>query len=548
MQLTEHKWKVFAFTDIFVIRDGYYNKKPPFEPNGNIPFLGATQYDNGITGFYTLPTIHKYDKVGTTVMNDKERRVFPGNCIAITNNGSVGNAYYQVSEFTCSHDITPIYLKPRTLNRYIALFLIPLIMKSGESFEYAKKWRPKRMRKSKLILPVSADGTPDWLFMESYMRQTEQQILQPTLKQLCNRLIINTIMGGGKTIHPNWKEFVFSEIFTDIQRGKRLKKADHLKGNIPYVSSTATNNGVDNFIDNEDGVRKFANCLTIANSGSVGYAFFHSYEFIASDHVTQLKREGLDKYAYLFMIPIITKLSQKYSFNREINDIRIRREKLLLPATPDGQPDFAFMSSFMKQVEQDILHATLPILQSRLNTYKNATGGVKLNKQNWKEFIISDIFSISSGVRLTAADMSAGNMPFIGASDNNNGITAWVGNTNASLDEDVLGVNYNGSVCETFYHPYKCLFSDDVKRLHYKQNFSKNTSKYIYLFLKQTILQQKTKYAYGYKFNAQRMSRQTILLPATSDGEPDYDFMEAYMRNLESEQITRYLSTKLFKS
>lgn len=181
VKIDKQIWKEFALTDIFVIKDGYYNKKPPFEPNGNIPFLGATQYDNGITGFYTLPTIYKYDKVGTTVMNDKERRVFRGNCIAITNNGSVGNAYYQVADFTCSHDITPIYLKNHTLNRYIALFLIPLIMKSGESFEYAKKWRPKRMRKSQLLLPVTSDGTPDYEFMEAYMQEIEHRQLREYL-------------------------------------------------------------------------------------------------------------------------------------------------------------------------------------------------------------------------------------------------------------------------------------------------------------------------------------------------------------------------------
>ena len=60
--------------------------------------------------------------------------------------------------------------------------------------------------------------------------------------------------------------------------------------------------------------------------------------------------------------------------------------------------------------------------------------------------------------------MQSGTKPFIGASDSNNGVTAFVGNTNASEDRNVLGVNYNGSVVENFYHPYTCIFSDDVKR------------------------------------------------------------------------------------
>lgn len=187
---------------------------------------------------------------------------------------------------------------------------------------------------------------------------------------------IQRIIWGGKLQHANWKAFDFTEVFTEIQRGKRLKKADHKAGNIPYVSSTSLNNGVDGFIGNESGVRKFFDCLTIANSGSVGYAFYHQYEFVASDHVTQLKREGLDKYTYLFLAPIVQRLSEKYSFNREINDERIKREKLLLPATDNGEVDFFFMSNFMKEVEANILKTTIKTFEQRIRTANTTqTGG-----------------------------------------------------------------------------------------------------------------------------------------------------------------------------
>ena len=79
----------------------------------------------------------------------------------------------------------------------------------------------------------------------------------------------------------------------------------------------------------------------------------------------------------------------------------------------------------------------------------------QLNELKWKAFNLCDIFSISAGVRLTKSDMIEGARPFIGATD-----------SNPSLDKNVLGVNYNGSVVENFYHPYECIFSDDVKRLH----------------------------------------------------------------------------------
>jgi hypothetical protein len=135
--------------------------------------------------------------------------------------------------------------------------------------------------------------------------------------------------------------------------------------------------------------------------------------------------------------------------------------------------------------------------------------------------------------------MKRGLRPFVGATDNNNGITAYVANDNASRDGGVLGVNYNGSVVETFYHPYDCIFSDFVKRFALK-NY--NGNKYIYLFLKSVILKQKAKYQYGYKFNEARMNQQMILLPAKPDGDPDYGYMERYAKSVEARQLSRYVA------
>ena len=270
----------------------------------------------------------------------------------------------------------------------------------------------------------------------------------------------------------------------------------------------------------------------MANSGSVGSAFFQLYDFVASDHVTSLKKEGLNRYAYLFLLPIISRLSEKYSFNREINDARISRERLLLPVQSDGAPDWAFMSDFMQRVEQETLSKALQFF--KLKCKKMQTGGGKM-----QPYFIEDVLFITNGVRLTKADMQEGSRPFIGASEASNGVTAFIANSNASLDSNVLGVNYNGSVGFSFYHPYEALFSDDVKRVHWKDETANN--KYTLLYLSTAIAQQRSKYAYGYKFNAQRMKRQIIMLPALEDGSPDYRYMERTMRVMEYEVLSEYL-------
>ena len=160
-----------------------------------------------------------------------------------------------------------------------------------------------------------------------------------------------------------WKAFDIGEVFPVIQRGKRLKTDDHILGQTPYVSSSSIQNGVDNFVSNTDGVRRFENCLTLANSGSVGETFYQPFEFVASDHVTKLENPSFDKYVYLFIATIVKRLSEKYGFNREINDSRLRREIIMLPVNEEGLPDYDFMSAYMKRMEHEMQRRYLAYLE-----------------------------------------------------------------------------------------------------------------------------------------------------------------------------------------
>lgn len=183
------KWGNFLIGDLFHVKNGFYNKKPEFFNSGRIPFLGATANNNGITGFSSLEKIEKTSKTGQGKNHSLKEKIFEGNCIAVTNNGSsMGYAYYQKNEFTCSHDINSLYLKEYNLNKYIALFLIVLIEKQKICFEYSRKWRPERMKKSKITIPVTDEGIPDWDFMESYMKKLEYEKVNKYLDYIEDRL------------------------------------------------------------------------------------------------------------------------------------------------------------------------------------------------------------------------------------------------------------------------------------------------------------------------------------------------------------------------
>lgn len=336
-----------------------------------------------------------------------------------------------------------------------------------------------------------------------------------------------------------WVSYKLIDIFPSIQRGKRLKKDDHQLGNMPYISSTSFNNGVDAYLSNSVSVRIFSQCLTLANSGSVGSSFYHSYSFVASDHVTSLKNKLFSKPQYLFMASLTVRLSEKYGFNREINDKRIKKERILLPVNSDQNPDYDYMESYIRSLQTQKEKNFMSYISKRLDELKDIKKPEKLDKKKWYGFLIEEVCSIVSGKDIYEAERISGNTPYVSSTANQNGIGYFVGNTNATLEEGCLSVNRNGSVGYSFFHPYKALFSNDCRKLR-----PFNQSRYVGLFLSNQITLQKEKYGYGYKMGTARLKKQRIMLPINDQNQPDYEYMEQYMKYLEYQKLKAYLDFK----
>lgn len=353
MALDDREWRAFLFQEIFVIKGGFYNKKPLAENDGTIPFIGATDSNNGITQFNSTEKIDITSKTGDDNNATLDKKIFDGNCIVVTNNGSVGFAYYQKHSFTCSHDVNPLYLRNATLTRDLAIFLIGVIEKQRICFTYVHKWRPKRMKKSKILLPVKSDGKPDYLFMEQYASHLKEIKHQTYITYSKNALTsLNYLEQLPDLIDITWEPFLVRDLLGRPQRGKRIVEKNHIEGDTPLVSSYGQENGVTNFIGNEDKVRKFTDCLSIANGGSsAGKTFYHPYTFVAADHVTQCWNKNLNKYQYLFLATVMTKaLTGKYSFSHEISDPRLAKERIMLPATESGEPNYDYMEQYIKNL------------------------------------------------------------------------------------------------------------------------------------------------------------------------------------------------------
>ncbi|SIS36311.1 Type I restriction modification DNA specificity domain-containing protein [Chryseobacterium joostei] len=341
LDLKNIQWGEFKISSIFQVEKGIYLNAKNIK-KGNIPYISAKSTNNGLNSFIGNPYLFKGNKITIEKINL--------------------SAYYQPSDFYCSHDVTVI--SHDKLNRYNAIFVCNMINRQGFKYSYGRQAQMNICKNEIIYLPVNFQGEPDYAFMEKYMKQKEQEKIKKFQDYIAKRI---ERVKGYKEVElldkKEWGEFFINELFSNIQRGKRLKKNDHIKGRKPYVSSSAMNNGVDGFINNKEKVRIFKNCLSIANSGSVGSTFYQPFEYVASDHVTKLENPDFNEFVYLFISGLTSRLSEKYSFNREINDKRIQREKILLPIDSKGQPDYGYMENYIKKLEYEKLTKYLKIKQ-----------------------------------------------------------------------------------------------------------------------------------------------------------------------------------------
>ena len=151
-----------------------------------------------------------------------------------------------------------------------------------------------------------------------------------------------------------------------------------------------------------------------------------------------------------------------------------------------------------------------------------------LDTKKWKKYRMEDLFVFHKGKRITKENMMEGNTLFVASIDNNNGVRQRI-DEQPRFKENCITVNYNGSVGEAFYQPQPFCASDDVNVL-YPKGWILN--RYIGLFLVTIIGANKYRFGYGRKWTLEKMRETVLVLPTTSDGKPDWEFMENYIKSL----------------
>lgn len=155
----------------------------------------------------------------------------------------------------------------------------------------------------------------------------------------------------------------------------------------------------------------------------------------------------------------------------------------------------------------------------------------EIDTSGWKKFPMSDLgFLNYHGERLNKAARIEGDIPFITAGFDNQGVAQYIGNDRSTY-MDPITVDMFGNC---FFHKGKCAGDDNVYFF-----VNDNVSDICKLFIATCIhTVTSEQYAYVEQFRQPDANALTVKLPASACGDPDWDYMDACMSKILAEEQT----------
>ncbi|NYI26059.1 restriction endonuclease subunit S [Aeriscardovia aeriphila] len=334
MKLDTTKWKWFQLggdDGLFDIRKGKRLTSED-QTEGNTPYIGAIDSNNGVSNYIGQEPIHE------------------GNTISLSYNGSVGEAFYQPTPYWATDDVNALYLRPEhgTLSPATGLFVCAVLKHDKYRYSYGRKWTLDNMTATKVKLPATSDGKPDWQWMELYISSLHSEPLK-------------TRNAGKNTLKPlefdihEWREFRAEELFDSIYKVAAYDDSELEQVGvwnekvIPYVTRTDLDNSVKSLVVNA-GLGNVENGNAIVIGDTTSTISYQPGPFVAGEHIIAARADWMNKYTGLFITCLLRRERYRYSYGRAFKLDSIRNTELRLPVTSDGVPDWQWMENYIKSL------------------------------------------------------------------------------------------------------------------------------------------------------------------------------------------------------
>jgi hypothetical protein len=349
----------------------------------------------------------------------------------------------------------------------------------------------------------------------------------------------------------DWKEFNVTRLF-DICAGNYYSSDDYEYGTTPYVSASATNNGVGQMIDLPPDFSE----NKIVTGKVECKAFYQGKPFSAtSDANIFAPKFKMTQNVGLFLTSIITfNENGKWSYGRQcrVGDSKEIIVKLPIKHNEDNTPtidenrtysdegyipDWQFMEDYIKSLHHK------PI------TTKVKAGNVKeLDVDNWEEFKVSDLFNriykAKAHTKEEVVEVDKG-IHFVSRTDCNNGVDITVDkDTRYEGLEEANCITIGDTTATVFYQNERFIAGDHMVVLRADWLNLKRG-----LFFRTLFAQEGIRYCYGRAYRMDLIKDTLLKLPIKRDSNgnpvidnnrtysnngyiPDWQFMEDYINSL----------------
>ena len=351
-KLSEVKWGEFRIGDLFEIRPtksyGLTNAKL-FATAGDTPVVTNTSINNGISGRIALPPIEK------------------GGIVTYSDTTTSDAIFYQSEDFIGYSHVQGLYPRQNIWSGSRLLYFVAAFKKAAANrFDYGNKFNRAITTEMYVTLPATINSEIDFEFIDGFIAELEAQRIAELEAQRIAELEAHLTVTGLKDYilteeeHNaldgyddwEWKTFNLEDLFGKSTRGKRLKRADRIPGELPFVTAGEADEGISDFIGNN--VTIFSeNTTTIDMFGSAKY---RNYRYGGDDHVAIVHTEVLPKLASIFVTSAIHKSSHNGQFNYSKNFYAKDADALniQLPSR-NGHPDYDCMATFISAVQKIVI-------------------------------------------------------------------------------------------------------------------------------------------------------------------------------------------------
>ena len=340
-----------------------------------------------------------------------------------------------------------------------------------------------------------------------------------------------------------WKVFALLDVFTIASTSSSIDKTKLVNedGRYPYVTRTDEDNGISSFVHVQQGYKTDkGNCITVGLDTQT--VFYQQTGFYTGQNIQVLRSEKLNKTNALFLIPLLKGvLSSFYWGSHGATLTRLKRSKILLPTDTRGQPDYVFMEQFIKEREQKKIQAYAAYVDKMASHSEEV---MPLNEKKWSPFVIGDLFTVEIGKAIDGnkINKTSGKSAYITRRESNNGVDGFIDYEDRSYrNEKFPVISIGNETANPYVQGYPFYTGTKVNILCPKMPLSK----YTLLFVVQSLRMLKNKYSYSFTVNSSRLKRQIVLLPVNASGQPDWDYMEQYVKQKIYAIQRHYLQKKL---